>query len=79
MDASLRSRVPMLKLFAIKKRSADIYSGSSWSIAALRPRMSFEMPRGLYTHAVFHLCPIPGSPGALDLLLHRLGRLNGRV
>jgi hypothetical protein len=40
----------------IKKQSTDIYSGSLWSFL-LRPRMSFEMPRDLYSHSVYGLKP----------------------
>ena len=34
----------------------------------LRPWMSFEMPRDLYTHSVYRPCPGSGSPGAVKLI-----------
>jgi hypothetical protein len=44
-------RFKLLLPSPIKKQSADIYSDFAGA-CALRSRMSFEMPRGLYTHSV---------------------------
>ena len=40
----------------------------------LRPRMSFEMPRGLYTHSVYEPCPESGSSGAVKLMSSSAGQ-----